>query len=134
MSCYGSPVWVSRTTRLKYSRQSRSAVNERLPAPLLFCPEKNHEIQAVFLTLLRCANFIYEQPRAPSVLCTEDTAGANSPRRRFKHICSRPASLAAVSTILKPSMRRSIILTTYLYGLFMTWRSYHGRLRKPNSR
>lgn len=80
LSCYGSPVCVSRTTRLKYSCQSRSAVNERLPAPLLFCPEKNHdEIQAVFLTLLRCANFLYEQPRVPRVLCTEDPAGANSP-------------------------------------------------------
>lgn len=80
LSCYGNPVWVSRTTRLKYSRQSRSTVNERLPAPLLFCPEKNHdEIQAVSLTLLRCANFFHEQPRAPRVLRTEDPAGANSP-------------------------------------------------------
>lgn len=80
MSCYGSPVWVPRTTHVKYSRQSRSAVNERLPAPLLCCPEKNHdEIQAVSLTL-RCANFFYEQQCVPRVLCTEDTAGANSPK------------------------------------------------------
>lgn len=80
VSCYGSPVWVPRTTHVKYSRQSISAINERLPAPLLCCPEKNHdEIQAVSLTL-RCANFFYEQQCVPRVLRTEDTAGANSPK------------------------------------------------------